>query len=251
MIKIGITERGDAALDFSWYDKLNTVSGAILITKNITDEFIHRVMQAYQNGYKLIIHATCTGWGQSIIEPNVPPYHSQLSQLKKLIRKGFPLEQCVLRIDPIFPTSNGLKRVCEVLDMAFDMQLLPRMRVRISIFDEYPHVKERFRKIGFVPIYGSNFYASKSMMDDVCNTLSQYDIQFHTCAEPYLNSPDGLFVHSGCISEIDLRILGLQLDLNTKVNMQNRNGCLCLSCKTELLNCKHPCKHQCIYCYWK
>ena len=138
MIKIGITERGDAALDFSWYDKLNTVSGAILITKNITDEFIHRVMQAYQNGYKLIIHATCTGWGQSIIEPNVPPYHSQLSQLRKLIKKGFPLEQCVLRIDPIFPTSNGLKRVCEVLDMAFDMQLLPRMRVRISIFDEYP-----------------------------------------------------------------------------------------------------------------
>lgn len=68
MIKIGITERGDAALDFSWYDKLSTVSGAILITKNITDEFIHRVMQAYQNGYKLIIHATCTGWGQSIIE---------------------------------------------------------------------------------------------------------------------------------------------------------------------------------------
>ena len=167
MIKIGITERGDAALDFSWYDKLNTVSGAILITKNITDEFIHRVMQAYQNGYKLIIHATCTGWGQSIIEPNVPPYHSQLSQLRKLIKKGFPLEQCVLRIDPIFPTSNGLKRVCEVLDMAFDMQLLPRMRVRISIFDEYPHVKERFRKIGFAPIYGSNFYASKSMMDDV------------------------------------------------------------------------------------
>lgn len=250
-MKIGVTERGDASLDFAWYDKLNTVSGAILITKSITDDFIEKVLSAYNNGHKLIVHATCTGWGQSVVEPNVPLYQTQLSQLQKLIQKGFPMEQCVLRIDPIFPTKNGLKRVCEVLDMAFNMELLPKMRVRISVLDEYPHVKQRFRELGFAPIYGSSFYAPKYMMDDVCETLSRYDIQFHTCAEPYLNRPDGLFVHSGCVSEIDLHILGLEPDPNMKTNMQNRNGCLCLSCKTELLDHKHPCKHQCKYCYWK
>lgn len=42
-------------------------------------------------------------------------------------------------------------------------------------------------------------------------------------------------------------VLDMVTNENTKVNMQNPNGCLCLFCKTELLNCKH----QCIYCYWK
>lgn len=250
-MKIGITERGDAGADLSWYDRLDTVSGAILITKDVNDNFIEKVMQAYQSGYKLIVHATCTGWGSSMIESGVPLPLVQLKQLCKLIENGFPIEQCVLRIDPIIPNKEGLNKVCDVLNLAFSMNLLPRIRVRISVLDEYPHVKERFRKIGLKPVYGQSFYAPKAMMEEVYNTLSRYDIQFHTCAEPYLTAKDGTFVHSGCVSEIDLRILGIQPDDTANINPQNRNGCKCLSCKTELLTCKHPCKHQCKYCYWK
>lgn len=249
-MKIGITERGDAGLDFSWKDKLNHVDGAILITKNITDRFFHQVLTAHENGHKIIIHAGCTGWGSSIIEPCVPPYTWQLNQLKKLTDMGFPINRCVLRIDPIFPTEKGLKRVCEVLDYAFNIGLLPQIRVRISVLDEYKHVKSRFKQLGYDPIYGKSFYAPKHMMEAVKTTLSKYDIQFHTCAEPYLNDDTGLFVHSGCISNIDLRIMGLP-EIQTETNPQNRNGCLCLSCKTELLEHKSQCPHRCAYCYWQ
>ena len=41
-IIIGITERGDAALNMSWTKKLHTVDGIIAITKNLTDEFIEK-----------------------------------------------------------------------------------------------------------------------------------------------------------------------------------------------------------------
>lgn len=38
--KIGITEAGDAGLDLSWANKLDTVDGAIVITKCITPVFM-------------------------------------------------------------------------------------------------------------------------------------------------------------------------------------------------------------------
>ena len=103
--KIGITERGDAGIDLSWTQKLGHVEGAVLITKNITNEFISNVLHLNNIGHKLIVHCTCTGFGGTELEPNVPDYKIQLNRLKLLIDSGFPISQCVLRIDPIIPTS--------------------------------------------------------------------------------------------------------------------------------------------------
>lgn len=251
-MKIGITERGDAGIYFNWIPKLkqNTVNGAVLITKQLSTEFNECVMDLYNSGFtQIIVHCTCTGWGGSILEPNVPTYPAQLEQLLQLIASGFPKEQCVLRIDPIFPTKNGIKRVTEVLDTAFDLHLLPDMRVRISVLDEYKHVKDRFRTLGYNAIYGDSFYAPEHMVKDLITTLDQYDLQFECCAEPYLVN-ENQFIHTGCISKRDLRIMGLPCD-NMAVNPQKRGGCLCLACKTELLECRTRCYHQCAYCYWK
>lgn len=251
-MKIGITERGDAGLDLSWADKLNYVDGAILITKNITDKFIKTVCEKHNAGHKIIIHCTCTGWGGSVIEPNVPEYTTQISQLCKLIQSGFPKSRCVLRIDPIFPTKKGLQHVQKVIETAYTEKLLPEIRVRISILDEYRHVKDRFRQMGYEPIYGNSFYAPKSMFENTARTLAAYqDITYECCAEPMLtNQYPYRFIAHGCISPTDLAILGIPYNAMT-VNPQNRNGCLCLSCKTELLNNRHRCPHQCAYCFWK
>lgn len=76
MLKIGITERGDAGIDFSWYDKIKQelVGGAILITKNVNKEFAHKVLDLYEEGFKIIVHCTCTGYGGTALEPNVPDF---------------------------------------------------------------------------------------------------------------------------------------------------------------------------------
>lgn len=52
----------------------------------------------------IVVHCTCTGWGHTRMEPNVPDYKQQLSQMKKLIESGFPASRMVLRIDP---TNTG------------------------------------------------------------------------------------------------------------------------------------------------
>ena len=252
-MKIGITERGDAGLDLSWRNKLHTVDGVILITKNLTQPFMDCIRQLYANGYPFLVHCTCTGWGSTPMEPKVPEYDRQLDALNQLIQSGTPKDRFVLRIDPIFPNKAGLFRLNNVVTYAIQAGLLPDLRVRISVYDEYRHVKKRLHNAGLLPLYGeTQRYAPRNMMQDVQSVLNElhdkYGVMFETCAEPALNGP--AIVRQGCISEKDLKILGLPAP-QAGVNPQNRAGCLCLSCKTELLTQKHRCPHQCLYCYWQ
>ena len=251
-MKIGITEQGDAGLDFSWKEKLAKIDGAILITKNISDVFIKQILDSYNTFKNIILHCTCTSYGGGILEPNVPAYPIQLNQLKKLIDSGFPAENVVLRIDPIIP--DNLDSVKNMLDYAESINILQSInRIKISVFDDYKHVKERFTAAGLQTVYAEKFYPSFQQMDNV-NAFFKIlksrfpHLEISCCAEPYLNKQ--IFKHTGCISEDDLKILGLN-NTSTSINPQNRKGCLCLDCKTELLCSKHRCAHKCLYCYWR
>ncbi len=257
-MKIGITERGDASINTIWYPKLLTkgLDGAILITKNVTDDFIQRVIRLHKAEVKLIIHATCTGWGGTWMEPNVPDYKTQINQVYKLIQDGFPANCIVLRIDPIIPNDEGLQRVHEVMDYAKRILPLYCMRIRVSILDEYPHVKKRLRDMGKESIYpGNQFQASIAQMQKTADLLcAELDLPYvyETCAENTLVAycPER-FLPVGCVSVKDMNLMGLSVPEGLIENMQNRRGCHCLSCKTELLNTKGQCPHRCVYCYWK
>lgn len=255
-MRIGITERGDAGIDLSWAGKLQygNFDGAVLITKNITGGFAENVLKLHAMGKKMIVHCTCTGWGGTMIEPNVPQYREQIDRLEALCAAGFPMENCVLRIDPIIPTENGMKQVRGVLAYAKEKDIIPAMRIRISVFDEYRHVKERFRALNIQPCYpGDDFQASTEQFKAVAAMLSEYDYTFYTCAEPKLlrYGKKGQIKAAGCISVQDLQVMGLPEPEEMAVNMQHRGGCLCLSCKTEMLTQKKQCPHKCAYCYWR
>lgn len=245
-MKIGITERGDAGINLAWVNKLQSVDGAILISKNFTEQFAQNVLTSTK---PLILHCTCTGYGHSELEPNVPDYKIQLNSLKNIIDRGFPAERCVLRIDPIFPSEKGLKHVREVLDYFMSLNT-GVTRIRVSIVDEYKHIKERYRQHGWNPLYGDNFGPSASQVYAVASLLQVYPYTFETCAEEGLCNYTDKCVVQGCISNTDLRILGLP-EVSMSENPQNRKGCHCLSCKTELLTERKPCPHKCVYCFWK
>ena len=248
-MRIGMTERGDAGLDMGWVCKLHGLDGAILITKKITNKFARAVLRD-DLPCPVIIHATCTGLGGTVFEPNVPDCRVQLSGIRKLIDHGFPKERIVLRIDPIVPTTDGLAAADAVIRTAKAMGLLPGIRVRVSVFDQYKHVVARFKAAGIhLPYPEGNFYASPAQFRQVSNLLASHpDVTFETCAEKTLRGPN--IVRMGCVSHKDLELMGLPTP-DMPVNMQNRGGCLCLACKTELLECRHPCKNFCRYCYWR
>ena len=244
-MKFGITERGDASIDYSWIEKLKNMNGAILITKNVSDKFIESVLPFKD---KVVLHATVTGYGHTKLEPHVPHYKKSIEQIAKLIKVGFPKEQIVLRIDPIIPTEKGIVLCDEVLRSGYYIGL---RRFRISVIDMYPHVRERFAKAGLPNPYGEdNFSASQMQFLQLDNWVSQMliaypGISIECCAEPALKNP----TKTGCISEKDLSLLGLK-NVSESSGFQ-RKDCLCLSCKTELLTNKYRCLNGCLYCYWK
>lgn len=253
-MRIGITEQGDAGLNFAWFTKLTThkYDGAVLITKNVNDKFIEYVNTLRAYFPNILLHIGCTGWGGTWLEPNVPPYTFQLKQLQKLLDSGFPADHIVLRIDPIIPTPEGLDAADKVLHDFSEMHTGIR-RVRISLLDEYRHVKERIRNLNRQPFYGNSFYPPSAMRRKAATLLANYpNLQFETCAESVFARNTRLpnLKEQGCISEIDLKLFGLTPDPAMLTNMQQRTGCHCLACKSELLSDKHPCPHQCVYCYW-
>lgn len=246
-MKIGITERGDASVSYRWIDRMDEVNGAILITKNITDEFQKKVMPFRR---KTIIHATCTGYGGTVLEPNVPSYMKQLSQARKLVDDGFPMTHMVIRVDPIVPTEKGIAKAREVIQVAHEKFGFSRFRV--SVIDMYQHVQNRFMAAGVrLPYPRGQMMASWAQLAAVDRMLNElittYPIRIESCAERGLHIP----LPTGCISEYDAEILGIFLSDKDRIRNNRRAGCKCLPGKTELLDVCHPCQHGCLYCYWK
>lgn len=256
--KIGATDGGDAGLDLSWVDKLNTVDGAVVITKRISSDFHDAVIA---NKDKLIVHATTTGYGGTVLEPNVPTTYQQLFSVMELVRDGnFPKEKVVIRVDPIIPTQKGISVAKGVIKLFIDRGF---SRFRVSIIDMYPHVRERFKQAGLPLVYGeSGFSPSKRQIlavDEMLYDVSRYwasrgdrrmfsdDFRIEGCAEPGLTN----VIQCGCISDYDLNLLGLTEDDGADSAGYQRKHCMCYSGKVELLKSKEMCSHQCLYCFWK
>lgn len=242
--KIGITEAGDAGIDLSWVSKMDNLDGAILITKKITSEFCNAVLHKEN----IILHATITGYGSSALEPNVPKFKDELQRLIDLVDEGFPEERVVVRIDPIIPIGPGLKIVQRMFKASIDAGF---RRFRVSMVDMYPHVRDRFKSIGYPLPYGDNFYPYSGQVSSVDSMIlwakeySNNTIRVEACAEPDLNEA----IQCGCISDYDLELLGLSA-CHDNIGFQRKN-CLCYSGKIELLSSKSQCPNGCLYCYWK
>ena len=225
-MRIGITERGDAALDQSWRNKLHTVDGAILVTKAP-----HKLGVVPNN---CIVHCTITGLGNTAWEPNVAPPRITLDAYNYLVDVIGP-ERTVLRIDPI--TAHHFDLAKAVIEKAIS-------RVRISFLDCYNHVRERVRtripqEVRQLP----DMHYTRDQRTNMLRSLSKIYSDIEICGEPGM-------INTGCVSKRDLVALGLPIPDLTHTSKQ-RYHCNCIAAKTELLNNRKPCTHNCVYCYWK
>lgn len=238
-MKFGITEAGDAGLDFSWENKL--LEGNIIITKHMTNKNTKLNKLLLENQDKIILHATCTGYGGTKMEPNVPKPYNIYQGICELINNGFPVEHIVLRTDPIIPTKRGIEHAIDSWTLFKDTGIT---RVRYSIIDMYPHVKERILK-EYDKIPFESFRAPQYMINNLLNAIEPFRkyYTFEACAE---NLPDRI----GCISKKDYEILGLDTSTIQAGGFQ-RKTCACCAGKTELLTNKKRCPSGCLYCYWK
>ena len=188
--QIGIPEAAEASVDLSWVDKMGSVDGAVLITKCISPNFVDAAMKFKD---KIIVHATITGYGGTILEPLVPYPYEQYGAIMYLIEKGFPKEKIVIRVDPIIPTKKGCERALNVIKTFIDMGF---NRYRISVIDMYPHVRERFKAAGLPLPYGPKFSPNESQLRAVdgmildAKTSSVSGNHSKICASNLVLNPD-------------------------------------------------------------
>jgi hypothetical protein len=230
MIKIGITERGDAGSDFSWMRTYKDYDGIILITKYLSYQFIEQ-----SKGLNCIVHATITGHGSTIYEPYVPSINLSKILFDKLV-DTIGSDRVVLRIDPIIPDDKGIARAINVYQQ-FHTNYPKKTRVRISFMDNYAHVKQRFKDAGLQPL-DYYFHAPIELRKKVASYFPDAEI----CGEPGFNC-------IGCVSKKDLEIL--HIDAEPKIGGWQREECACLTYKVEMLSTKSQCRNRCLYCYWK
>ncbi|MDD1648752.1 MAG: DUF1848 domain-containing protein [Methanomicrobiales archaeon] len=226
MSSIGITERGDAALNTNWEGWVREGRPAILITKD--PEKLYKILIThFIEPPNIIVHCTITGHGGTVYEPNVPSPDHSFRGYHHLI-KYLGKDRVVLRVDPIIVTDYGIQIAKEIISHA-------ETRVRISFLDIYPHVRERFEKHG-IHLW-NEFHAPLNDRRAAWETLGRPEI----CGEPG-------FECNGCVSEIDCNILGVTPSKNRGFQ---RESCACLGNKRELFMSRERCPHGCLYCYWK
>ena len=248
----GITENGDASLNYDWMDHVYGMDGSILITKKLTKDF--KMVAMALSYLPIILHVSCTGYGGSVLEPNLDPYPDTIDGIRELLDLGFPTERIVLRIDPIIPTDKGIALFKDVVSLA--REVVPEVtRIRISVMDMYPHVRKRFAAKGLPCPYGDNFKASRTMFNNLNMTIERLkkhypNLNFETCAETDIPAANAV----GCVSAEDYKILGLPMPSDNKKGQ--RKGCLCLGEKQDMLKFKYNetgynhC-YGCLYCYWQ
>lgn len=238
--QVGITETGEIAFNLDAFNNLRKAN--IIVTKRLTDKLIDKLIE-FQD--KCILHLTITGMGGTKLEPLVPSLEMSKQKFDLLISKGFPVEQVVLRIDPIIPTPKGVQTALKVLKTFRDSGI---RRIRWSSLDMYNHVKERFTEEHIKMPYDT-FHASKVLINGLYSILESIcyinDMELEACGEPGLDP-------TPCISQKDIDILGLSGEINLIGSAEQRHGCSCPSNKVQILKQKPAqCENKCLYCFWK
>lgn len=240
-MKIGITERGDAALDFDEMieSAINKkVDGIIMITKD-PGLLAERLKRKPSISIPFIVNCTITGmkgFQGGLLEPNVPDPRISIRAYRDLIEE-YGLERVVLRIDPISTASISLATMIALEAIG---------RVRISFIDKYPHVVKRLDDVNIDPswVLPEKFHYDLQTRVEMLNKIqSLVDYEIEICGEPDMKC-------TGCVSYADLK--AMELALPDKVSsFKQRTACACLGMKTELLSRRSQCEHGCLYCYWK
>jgi DNA repair photolyase len=223
----GSTEAGDPVFDKSWLEKLQDIN--LIITKNLSDDLIEKLVK-YKD--KMVLHLTVTGLGGSFIEPGVPKATFNARQLKILFDLGFPVNQAVLRIDPMISVEVAK----HVLD-AFESSGVKRCRfsfLNLTNYTDNELSDKHIQKMHEEAEELINYSKSKG-----------FDYSFESCAGIWLKDLDVKLI--GCMSKIEAeRVLKKEVVFET--GKRNRNFCLAPGNRVELLENK-ICKHNCIYCF--
>ena len=242
MFKYGITDKGDPAFERTVEERLCECN--IIITKNISK--VNDML--LRNKEKCILHATITGYGGTVLEPNVPTSEMSFKYMKNLIDGGFPPNQIILRVEPILQSSDGIKVSQNIIKECIKHGNIKNMR--FSYLTLYPHVRCRFEesKVEYNYLLDGEVYSNSFE-----NWLAKLN---------YFESVTTCDVNSNFPAPCNIKHELIVLDVLEKYKEYDK-GKTCETPNPNDRTCKYPpnktelirkdkqerCWHQCLYCY--
>ena len=206
-------------------------------------------------GYNLFFNYTINS-EDLILEPRVPPLKKRLMQVEALTGL-VPYEAITWRFDPVCFYRIGNSRLKDNLNdferIADGVAECGITHCTTSFVDLYAKIKKRLRAIpGFI-FEDPPQEKAIEVLTHMKEYLDDKGIELCTCCEKELldKIQDTLYVKQGaCIShERIIRVYGGSLSCKRDMGQRTKQGCGCMESKDIGSYQRHPCFHNCLFCY--
>ncbi len=211
--------------------------------------------QLIQKGYPLFFNFTINST-DLLLEPFVPPLSERLGQLACLSRRFD--KRCIhWRFDPIcFYQFHGQQRrhnlhdFHQIADAAGDCGIQTCIT---SFMDHYPKIQKRVRSINGFSFLDPPDDQKIDVLLKMETLLQSRHIRLLTCCEPGLMDqlpPHSEIGKSACISgHLLVEIFGERFTLRMDRGQRIQKGCGCQMSVDIGSYTRHPCYHNCLFCY--
>jgi len=208
-------------------------------------------------GYNLFFNFTINSECPPL-EPRVPPLDARLKQLKEICTR-FGAQTVNWRFDPIcfFKTRTHDDRVQDNLSdlnrIAEKAAELGIKRCITSFMDPYPKIEKRLVALPGFSFIDAPLKTKREIILKIERVLASGNINLNLCCEKEVLDaiPANTSVtQSACIpNDLLVELFGGKLDLKKDTGQRIQKGCGCLVSVDIGSYHKHPCYHNCLFCY--
>ncbi len=235
---------------------LGHVHSIVFWSKNFGPFLEHRYGERLQAaGYHLFFNFTVNS-ASEVLEPNVPALPQRLRQLEELCRRFDP-RAVNWRFDPVcfYATpgrgaGNNLGDFESIAGHAADAGV---RRCVTSFMDDYAKIRRRVRRIPGMRFVDPDMAHKVAVIRRMHEVLTPLGIDLFTCCEQTVLDAlpaDTGIRPSSCIPGAHLMALyGGRVSLRKDAGQRVGGGCRCTASVDIGSYDRHPCRHDCLFCY--
>ncbi|MDY6905341.1 MAG: DUF1848 family protein [Thermodesulfobacteriota bacterium] len=208
-----------------------------------------------QAGYHLFFNFTVNS-ENPMLEPSLPPLDIRLAQLADLTGRFGP-ERIHWRFDPICfyttetnTTASNLDGFLTIADAAADAGI---SRCITSFMDIYAKIEKRTAHMPAVTFVSPDMEKQVDIITRMESQLEKRGMALHTCCEKTLMAalpPSSTVTPSSCIpNDHFVKLDGGEISTRKDTGQRVAKGCGCMTSIDIGSYDKHPCFHNCLFCY--
>ncbi len=207
-----------------------------------------------KSGYHLFFNFTVNSESRQL-EPHVPPLDHRLQQLEQLCAV-YGAQAVTWRFDPIcfFETGSGCRHNMSDFKRIADVAARCGIRRCITSFrDDYKKTDRRTAKLSGFRFIDPPLEKKVRLLTFMVAHLAGYHIGLYTCCEKAVLAalpPDSGVEAAACIDHRLLaRLYGDDVSFSHDTGQRRKKGCGCHAAMDIGDYRRHPCFHNCLFCY--